>query len=339
MNCSMAKKIFFLIIGIFLWMPIDIYATTGDVISSYILQDNQEISVDSVIFSISPFTLSAKEGVGAGDWEIQILNKKDVYDCVKRIYSSETCAFDPKEYIDYWRNEAGRIYDNAHNWNLFSIKIMFSKFGNILDETELRLAYLPSCPEIRNIEYTYEYDWNLDSSLEDSCLSMDVESKNADKCIVNIYPSINPQYSHIILYLEYAFQEPLQHIEFDADWEEVFKVGVLNEFGFVEKDTMYCVKSYIYDEKVLNRIKEIEEKYSGINDLLEESSLSFTYNGQDIKFDQAPDYLCIYNISGIKIIDMPTPDNIVDVSMLEKGIYIINYIYNSQKFIKKINKL
>ncbi|WP_288317607.1 T9SS type A sorting domain-containing protein [Xylanibacter caecicola] len=118
------------------------------------------------------------------------------------------------------------------------------------------------------------------------------------------------------------------------EWQQYMYIAVFNSYGMTCSDTL-LTSDYIKDKNIINAIRGV----SAIKNI-NKSLAHITYSNKILSVDNIQNTeiknIIINNISGQRIIESKT--NKVDLSCLNKGIYIITVILkNNKKLTKKIS--
>lgn len=306
------------------------------IISSQVGQNCEMYDINTHFTSPSELTIYLSNEFTRGKWSVEFLTKDDTYQSIScwRAYTG-TCTISPAEYVGW--NYAKRIYDETLNQDLFQFRVSFTTTDGIKDEIYLLWGLLPTRPIISNVLFTYIYDWEYDDIYPNGNLSLDVYSKYAQKFEFNTSASglfERPDWFGYVIY--YNADELLKVKDYKADWGEYIDIAAGNHFGYVHSDVI-CTTSYITDEEILKRIEELREQ-AGVEDVsIDVAAPSYRWNNSILTFSVPIENISVYNLKGILQCSIKDSD-MLDLSHLPKGLYIITYQYKSQIFRTKISK-
>ena len=199
------------------------------------------------------------------------------------------------------------------------------------DQVEITFNLAPSTPQILDVTFEYEYDWNDDMIFPNGDLYITIQSQRAD-----IYTALNTT-------IPFCFEFPkmqgfLQMQEFPetnngiaifhsnyADWGEFYTFKTSNHFGTIWCNDTILTTDYITDPDILARIEELKNESESIEEVSKDN---------EIKFINRLDYLVvegdrttvtcttIFDMTGRTIITQNNGENLY-IKNLQKGCYIV----------------
>ena len=216
---------------------------------------------------------------------------------------------------------------------------MFIIPGCILPAYAQSPVGIPGKPSIENIQFdiVYDYDHKYPQP-KYSLFSFDVTYHNTERiylytnCSKQYHVSEKPRFFDTILENKETdnSESGIIHLEVpDTDWGECFAVRCLNKYGAIMSDTLNTT-NYITDIDLLNYINDYWDKQTGLNDIKQDSD-AITFENGNIVCSPAIQSLSIYSLHGIAIRQFIRPE-IIETEDIPKGLYIITYTTNSQKF-------
>lgn len=330
---------------LFFLVFINIFSVTAqDLIKHEFKQDWKMHDLDKVITSPSVIWLYLTNENIEGEWYAEVLTKDNVYEDISSVFilddHPDRCAIDPINVIDpikntSWRN-AKKIFDETLNRDLFEIKVTFTADDGSSDSVTLMWALIPSRPRIRDVEFTYEYDWEWDEIYPNGIFSFIVESEDADLYTLHISESFlyePPGFFSWCMNTDASPEGTL--ISYDADWGEYLVLVAINRFGSSVAD-VFCTTSYIHDQTILDRINEIKNN-SSVEIHPDSDASFFSWDGKTLNFIDRADKISLYSITG-KLIGTWEYTDSIDLSDYPNDIYIVSYWYNSNNYNNKIIK-
>lgn len=297
---------------------------------------NGRVCDSEYIFSKGEITFIPVEDWRDVKWEVAVLSQNDTYIKVPFHETSEgACVFNPLDLKDVLTDmDALKIYDPELDRDLYELNVVFTNNGKT-SSIDIRLALLPCRPKIGNVIFKYEYNPEWDALIPNSDFSFDITSEGATTFIMYIF---YPKYEHYAPYCMAFYGQDKMRLNYEADWEEYISVSAGNEFGYVRSDTIFTT-DYITDETILRRIEELRKPAGNISSVADKEDVTVSIDNNNISFSSAAEMVRILNISGRCIFER-TSAEILDISGLAKGIYVMSYkgrnskIHNF-KFIKK----
>lgn len=312
------------------------------IISSQIGQNDKWYSVDTHFTSPSELTIQLISDDISGEWSVDILTQKDTYksiSCWKSI--SGKCIINPfdADWFETWY-PAKKNYDKGLNRDLYKFRVTFTTTDGLKDEIYILWGLIPTRPIISNEVFSYVYDWEYDEIFPNGYFSFDVQSENAKKFVLYFSQSFlfepMKELSEMLISRKYYDTTGFSRVGYDADWGEYVMVSAGNEFGYAQSE-LICTTSYITDEDILKRIEELKEQ-AGVEDVsIDVAAPSYRWNNSILTFSVPIENISVYNLKGILQCSIKDSD-MLDLSHLPKGLYIITYQYKSQIFRTKISK-
>lgn len=321
---------------LFFLVLINIFSVdANDLIRHEINQDGRMHKIDKVITSPSIIRLYLTNESVEGRWSAGVLTEDDVYEDISTMLGDlhDRCSINP--IIMSWRN-AKRIFDETLNRDLFEIKVTFTANDGRSDSVTLMWALIPSRPRIRDVEFTYEYDWEWDDIYPNGIFSFIVESEDADLYTLHISESFlyePPGFFSWCMDTDASPEGTL--ISYDADWGEYLVLVAINRFGSSVAD-VFCTTSYIHDQTILDRINEIKNN-SSVEIHPDSDASFFSWDGKTVNFIDRADKISLYSITG-KLIGTWEYTDSIDLSDYPNDIYIVSYWHNSNNYNNKIIK-
>lgn len=281
--------------------------------------------------------MSKREGV-SGEWYLYYLKKDGNFEKLNNIKNEgEYCVINPKENI--WR-DAYRYYDSKLKRNLFTMKVLFKEYSGQEESSLIDWALSPTKPEISDVSFKYEFDWNTNEIYPNGLFSFSVSSDDVTRFHTLVRESYNsdgtPSDHQWIISSDY--EGPVTKISYEAaEWGEYLQIFAYNECTYISGDTTLCTTDYIDDPAVLERINELIK--SDVKEISTDTSeLFIQVNQKSVSFMRTADSVSIYDISGHLVSCYVKVDNI-DISELTKGMYIVVCKYDNKLLRKKILKL
>lgn len=331
MERSFLRGILFLLMA-----AVSVFSVSSrDLISHTILQNNLNLGPSDIIEAPDPICVSLNRDVADGEkttWKVYILRDNDEYENVAQIrHDSVRFWIDPSKFS--WRNSK-KFFKEELNRDLYRIKIEASAQEE-QDSLILNWGLLPTRPIIKDVEFTYEYDWTDDWIYPNGLFSCMVEASYVDRYWIWLSESFLFEAPVPVNYTSfYEFMPSLdKRFEYDADWGEFLRICAYNSYGFVYAEPI-CTSWYIEDEDILKRLDEIKETGMNKVDNVSDESL-IKLEGRDILFADCMDNVSIYNLTGALINSFKDLES-VNLSELKSGVYLIVYQKDAQIFNKKI---
>lgn len=275
-----------------------------------IKQNRNVINTEEVITSPAKLFVSLAEPAIDGRWFVEYLTIKDKYETINIVDDyGLNCIIDPQ------LDKDGR--------------------GHVR-ESQLQWALVPSRPILKNVHFSYTYDWTDDTIFPNGIFSFDVDSDSKTWCWLYVSESYIWEIPVIYAWCEKFDAIESKHIEYPADWGEFVYITANNEFGFSLSDVLYTT-DYITDEDILNRINEIRETSSIDEVNIDMDTIETKWNNNTLLFSKEVDNVFVFSING-QLLRTATKCNSFDLSFLSSGVYFVKYNYNSKSSQTKIYK-
>lgn len=204
----------------------------------------------------------------------------------------------------------------------------------------------PSKPIFKEIEFRYD-DFDFDNLIFiNPTIYFVFESERADRIVLCLSEYWLPEDEKDIFFGSFCdFQEGtclnkinkttyILECEDMWEWQQYMYIAVFNSYGMTCSDTL-LTSDYIKDKNIINAIRGVSA-IKNINNSL----AHITYSNKILSVDNIQNTeiknIIINNIAGQRVIENKT--NRVDLSCLNKGIYIVTVILkNNKKLTKKIS--
>lgn len=302
----------------------------SDMISKIAHQGETEVNLERGITTNTPVVIFLNNSNLLGTWDLEILTTNEKFtpiDCIDEFPGY--CIIKPKDYN--W-DDALRDYDSESHRDYFIFRLSFTDKSGNSDEICFKWGLLPSKPQLSDVVYTYEYNWDDDMIYPNGDFSLKVSSTDADKYWLHWTYSFlfGPPYYFTSCCIFEAKDNEI--IGYDADWGEFVNVTAQNQFGYVHSDTI-CTTDYITDPDILNRINEI----AGVTGLEEDAEDPLLSKENDILTFKEPLDVNVYDISGKQVL-YSTNAGTISLAYLNPGIYVITYKLSNKSFPLKYYK-
>lgn len=285
-------------------------------------QNNETLVNEHVIYSADPLYFCIDNPDIDAKWKVEILKASGDYEEMPvYIWDSSECEV---KFDDVAWRDACRIFDESLFRFLFKIRVSVALGGHDFDYMELYLAFLPTIPLIRDVNFVYDYDFELDEiCLDTSLFSFHVDCDDDDSLYMGVSYANLFEEPHFISWIVKANEEHPHYFEYDADWGEYVVVIANNEFGSVYSQKI-CTTDYIYDKEVLDRLSYLKE-LADIN-VLEDDLTSFENNV--LSFSCPAELVQVIDTYG-HVMMICKNQHEVDLSGLNQGVYIVTISNNS----------
>lgn len=303
-----------------------------NLIEEKIVQGEETHGVKELIVSPVPLKFSLSNPNAQGSWSVAILRMNDLYEDISEFEVHEDwCMIDPRNVV--WRG-AMRFFCEDLNRDCYKIRVRFDAKDGTSEEVIVNWCLLPSRPVISNVKFTYVFDWEFNDIYPNGDFSFDVESSFADRYILRYSESFlfsNPSY------MQYAEEFSVnERIGYDADWGEFVCVESINSFGGSSSEVI-CTTSYIYDEKVLERIDEIKASADIKNVIFEDDGTFFVWKNNNLVFSDLMDGVCVYDMGG-RMVSSGCKMKELDISSYMIGTYLVICTAGKKNYRTKILK-
>lgn len=141
-----------------------------------IKQNRNVINTEEVITSPAKLFVSLAEPAIDGRWFVEYLTIKDKYETINIVDDyGLNCVIDPQ--LDKW-TLAKHVYNDSLRSDVYLLKIKFEDGRGHVRESQLQWALVPSRPILKNVHFSYTYDWTDDTIFPNGIFSFDVDSEN-----------------------------------------------------------------------------------------------------------------------------------------------------------------
>lgn len=215
-------------------------------------------------------------------------------------------------------------------------------------------AVFPDYPRIVNVEVEIDsVDWSCVPVGVDGKIKFDIQTSNASGLVLGIaakdyyfsfdaFKSDRPP--HFFELIEYKVDSALSNHSIITDLYDTclfYNIAAYNHNGGVLGDTI-LINDYIDDVEIQKAIKEFQEIYTSVEDIVEEKpQIQFEYDQNKIIITDIENKLSevsIYSMSGL-VLHTQKGNNEIDISALPAGLYVVRYgtnlNYKTFKFIKR----
>lgn len=305
-------------------------------LSQTILQGDTEYSLDDIIQNPEPISASLAGPVGAGFWSCMFASTFGDFKDLPHEDSNGKCTFNPKEFESWGR--AKRYVDDRANVPVFLIRFCYTEYRGGSDTIDVKMALLPSKPQISDVSYSYVFDWETLDIWPNGYFSFKVRSDRATSYNILYSDSFLFEYEEVpftVQGFKSAQRPDGDLIGYDADWGEFVRVIAYNYFGQAKCDSILLTTDYIYDEDVRACIESLRPS-AGITDMIKSDGIGFKIENRTVTFEENAEMVYVYNTTGA-VMGQWLRTKTVDLSYLPSGIYILSYCANNKHFTHKIS--
>lgn len=303
-----------------------------------VMSNGEGKNIDSIMISPNSllFTLSDKNATG--HWYTYVIAKDGTLMDVECEDMNDSCLFIPGRIrrLPIWY-DAMREYDETHEREVFFLRIKFESETGEVDVRDVRMALLPTKPKFTNIRFDYEFDWEDISIWPNGLFSFDVISEGAEEYITLLLSGsylFSPEYFfREVRYFDIISNSSINTLSYDAEWGEYIYLFTHNYFGSTKSDTI-CTTDYIYDKAVVERINSLRQEAS-VSDVCLDENNDFTIKNREISFNFVVNEICLYDINSL-LVKKELFTDILDISDIASGVYILFYITNNIQRVRKV---
>ena len=237
---------------------------------------------------------------------------------------NNTFTLNPRDFN--WSHAAR--FKSGNGYDLFKGKIEFISYYEEVDTFSMFFRLAPFIPVLRDVSMQYEYDWEYDCFNEDSKIQFSVATHDAKEVTVLVsdsyYWRVDEEFFPI-----YNVQLPVENdsiykYETLTDWGTIYKIYARNFFGYSYCDSIIFTTDLITDPQVLERLDQLKKEESSIESMHTDISGIQIIDRNQVFIPSNYTYLCVIDIAGRQY-GLPCENNIIDLSPLSNGVYIIIY--------------
>lgn len=311
-------------------------AASEELISREVTLSNGNQVPASHIFtaSESPWTFNLLKTNAPGEWTFYVLDKDSgKYEAVvKRSIGAGTKSFKLDPHDIFWRDAARFSFKN---YDLFKGRIEFISYYEEVDTFSIYMQLAPSRPVVENTTMTYEYDWEYDCFNDNSKIQFDIIACDFEELLVHVsgsyYFAVEPD--AFVIYASSIYPNEgtgsIYSYAENTDWGTIYRFSARNEFAYSYSTDTIFTTDYITDLQVLARLEELK-KESGVSETEMQEEHVRMLGGNHIYVPEQFTLECIADVAGRRYRLQPS-GNILDISRLQQGFYIIVYRDSSNK--------
>ena len=276
-----------------------------------------------------PITFNLVDKNATGVWKFYISTRNNGFELRKEISvmpNNTSFTLAPEsinwEYVYYYR------YDE---YILYLCKIEFNEATGASDEIYFKLRLTPTRPIITDIEFNYIFDWETDDIYPNGEIAFTIESEDATMIRLlssDFYNHSLPEPMIFQWSVDYDYDKETNNVITTTlvDWGTYFLPVARNDFGEIYCNDTIFTTDLITDPEILARINSYKDPASTKMNHMEQVHY---VDRNHIYIPKAFKPLVIVDITGRRH-HLECINNIIDISLLPKGIYIISYT-NRQK--------
>ena len=222
------------------------------------------------------------------------------------------------------------------------LSVSGENIGTVKFLIEFKLC--PSYPIIENCEFIGEWsneDYSYLSSTRKS-LRLTVECQGANSAFIRItkqyfkndLDKLKRIFFGVGIPLELDIEDKTHTIDVDVDWGVLLRCDLRNDYGSTVSDTIFTT-DYITDPNVIMSINQLEEELASVNTTITDVPKFYISNSQiKIAYNGEIQDVAIYTPTG-ECKSIHHGENLIDISKLQHGIYIMKVRTKGNSYTKK----
>ncbi|MCM1141829.1 MAG: T9SS type A sorting domain-containing protein [Muribaculum sp.] len=324
-----------LMLAIVLMAASTLVAFPMELINRQFVQSGNKMDSSEPVMSPLPIEFSLVDPSMQGEWIVEQLNEYGEYYLMLTSRNTGGPLHVDPEKLEWRYSYRDKTLPRYH---AYILRISFYADDSSCDSVQLRWVLLPKQPEISDVSFVFEYNWEEDRIWPNGVLRMKVTSENMESCC--LWASDSFLFGSFDMFkcgFPYEVDSSTgTYLEYDAEWGEYIAIEACNKFGTIYGETIYTT-DYIHDPDVLARIEELRQGLSVESVSGENAASTFKSDGNAIQFQTCPKTAMIYDMSG-RIVYSGSGESRIDISGFPSGLYILSYqtdsTLNQSKFFK-----
>lgn len=356
----------------------DVIICTTDLIeNSNVLNRIDELYPDACFNAIDHIWTEPQHNAEAGGSSNQYLTSDHIFTANEDLYFydvfnvvgfdgllSFSIAVDEDEYVVATESTTDRFSEPYHieplklNWlDAFQFvedgsnivytkgKVQLFKDGVLLAENILKFNILPEIPQLGDVVFDYDYNWETDKIAPNGTLEISVETERTKRIELRwtngrLFDCPDNGFKY---YKDFEIDNSQKTHKITcskAEWGMYFMVTAINDYGTVDSQEIICTTDLISDPDIIARIEYLKENgLNGVDDAERHLPPSICIDGEYlvIKGDEAVHDVKVFTPMGALALSGSEYGRI-DIGRLHPGVYIVSYKSGHNSIISKFVK-